>query len=202
MMKSKKKLRDYNFECALKICSGGAREDHVDGEHAVDRLAAYKMIDQNLPFTEYMNQVTDLFYTLRKLEIPPTRIFIFDDGMVEVNWEANGYQVLSSRHQYAALVIEFAKFLESLDIDLKIQTGMYYDDPHVIRDLAKVNCSPSFNRECFGSRYPLEIICNWFISFQQDDYYKCNNTFKNNNYMDSNIETIDPFTEQTEILEY
>jgi len=140
------------------------REDHFDGENTLYRLAAYIPRDSNESMdklVEYSHFLKDI---LSELPVRPYRLFIHKD-CYEIDWAPVGCQVLSSRAQYAQLLLNFAKFLDEdyfCNLNIQIQLGSLGDDPlesiHGISN-EDINFSPTFIPECFGNEGNIEVIC-------------------------------------------
>jgi len=148
---------------AMELWSNGSfREEHYDGENGLYRLSARIPLDPKstaLRVIEYSHYVIGKLY---QLSVIPSRMFIYDDKF-EIDWVANGYQVVSSKAQYMDLILHFAHFLEKNKLEnIDIQTGFIDDCPggniHEI-SINEINFSPQFNKECFGSKGTIEVIC-------------------------------------------
>ncbi|AVK49003.1 hypothetical protein AXY43_13770 [Clostridium sp. MF28] len=130
------------------------REDHYSDCNGVYRFCAvakYKGLNEK----NINEAVLNLTKKLYKLPIIPSRIFVSDYELIEVEWAARDYQIVNDKMQYLKLSLEFAKFLDECGIDeLMINSGAYNDDPEFFKDSfnTKFNTNPKFNIECFGHK--------------------------------------------------
>lgn len=140
---------------------GFVRSDHYSGEYVLYRLAA--CIPFNVPLStqealQYSHYLVDELY---QLPIQPWRVRISRDYF-EIEWSAQGFQVVNSKEQYAGLLLSFANFLDECPIiGIEVQPGFLCDDPGTkIEGIPSrvINRFPVFNQECFGSNKPIEVI--------------------------------------------
>lgn len=136
------------------ICEKGVREDHYSNCNGIYRFCAvvkYKGLNER----NINEAVLNLTQKLYKLPIIPSRIFIVDYELMEVEWAAKDYQIVKDKMQYLKLSLEFAKFLDESGIDeLMVNLGAFNDDPEFFKDSSnkKFNTNPKFNVECFGHK--------------------------------------------------
>lgn len=140
---------DENERKVYKIFECDAlRHDHYsdgNGIYRFDALAYFNCSCKN-DIGEVAEEILERLY---KLEVKPSRMSIFED-CIEVSWEANGFQIVSSKEQYLKLSLEFAKFLDSANIkELKLNEGSFDDDPEYTEPV--INLNPKFDNTCFGS---------------------------------------------------
>lgn len=130
------------------------RDDHYSNGNGVFR---FSIITQNLNLNEkemraYVHQLLAKLY---KMPIIPSRIYINDDSIfdIEVEWEAKDFQVVLDKNQYLKLALQFADYIDEQEIqDFEINTGTFNDDPVFTKYIGtrKINENPVFNNECFG----------------------------------------------------
>jgi hypothetical protein len=152
-----------NLHKAISVLTPGyVREDHFDGVNAIYRLAAYIELDENLSKDGFCRQLQYLNRELSKLSVRPNSVYIFDN-MIVINWYTRGFQMVMNRGQYAGLVLQFAKFLDTCHLKgLKILDECFNDDPEdAVKSVPNedINFFPEFNEKCFGSNEPIEIVC-------------------------------------------
>lgn len=149
---------------ALELMNADIRTDHYDGEHSLYRLAAYVPINQFVPNFYDSPELEYILTYLSNLPVKPHRIFVDGAGGVEVDWFANGAQVVTSKTQYVQLIMEFEWFLKvhsSAFFTLELQEGMFSDDPNeriTGYPSEELNFKPKFNAECFGNDGVIEAI--------------------------------------------
>jgi|GEM_PF-4367804 hypothetical protein len=84
--------------------------------------------------------------------IKPADILIYKDS-ISICWVANFHQMVVNKEIYLNLVLEFAAFLDTFNIDdLRLNTGFFNDSPNDIQLDSKYprNYNPHFNSDCFG----------------------------------------------------
>lgn len=136
------------------ICEKGVRKEHYSNCNGIYRFCAvakYEVLNEN-----NINEVVlNLTQKLYKLPIIPSRIFVSDYDLIEVEWAAKDLQIVKDKIQYLKLSLEFAKFLDESGIDeLIINSGAFNDDPEFFKDALnrKFNTNPEFSVECFGHK--------------------------------------------------
>jgi len=121
------------------------RDDHYDGQCGIYRLAADISMDVDNDFQGFYDKIS-------QISIRPSRILIYNNYRVGIDWSPKGFQMVTSKHQYLNLVLDFVDYLHSISIDgLSVDTGMFCDDPDWLSNnpIRNINAKPSFNKECF-----------------------------------------------------
>jgi hypothetical protein len=135
------------------------REDHYSGNNAIYRFSAITR-NEKRSNEDVNNIVENLKSKLYETSIIPSRIQLYYDFSIEVEWHANNFQIVTSKKQYLNLALEFANYIDSINIDiLKVNSGTLEDDPEeLIRTkIIKVNYNPIFNQQCFGHK-KIEVL--------------------------------------------
>jgi hypothetical protein len=140
------------YKVFYAFATDGVRDDHYSQGNGIYRLSASLTIDESKK-DKINSIVQELIEILSETSVIPSRITIYDNLAIEIDWAPNGFQKVRSKAQYLDLVLEFVEFLNEVDIyDLVLNIGIFDDDPDKLADspFRAININPSFNSRCFG----------------------------------------------------
>lgn len=135
----------------------GHRPDHCNGVFPLYRFSAniHFLGCSSVALTRQL--ALEQFERIRQLAILPNRIFasVHARGGVTntlwVEWDAKGNIVLQSKRDYLYLSLEFADYLDQLDIPgLEINMGSFDDDPNELISGMPILHNAHFDRDLFG----------------------------------------------------
>lgn len=123
------------------------RTDHFNGRNGIFKLSA------NIEKKD-VESVEWLIDELQALPIVPAALFIMSGDLINICWYPQGYLLLTSKEEYLTLCLNFASYLDKLNLGLTYDRGSLHDDPVVEEDITadkKKYINPSFSEEVFSS---------------------------------------------------
>lgn len=165
MIKEKAILTHSERKVIKTFINDGVRPDHYDGKNGLFRLGAelncVRGIDLDKNGLISDTDIEDIKLLLSAVDIPPSTFFI-DDHCIYVDWTANGFLAIKSRKDYLKLALEFASYIDSLELfEFKVNTGMFDDDPveydEYTEKLRQIQL-PEFTAENYGASYEEMIV--------------------------------------------
>ncbi|ANU09406.1 hypothetical protein BBH88_03315 [Planococcus antarcticus DSM 14505] len=143
-----------NYLSALAILNTNKGEpDPYYSEYDIGRFVASVYVKDKECFSEKENLLQKLLKQLESSSVRPNCVFIHD-GHFEIAWYPKGSLVVMDYYQYAALVLEFAIFLNESPIDgllLKNTCGETPNNEINFVNNGIMDCFPEFNSYYFGS---------------------------------------------------
>lgn len=158
MTKEKGILTNNEREVIKTFVNDEVRPDHYDCKNGLHRLSADLTCIKGIKLNEIQpisdTAVEDIKLLLSTINVPPANLFI-SHGSIEVDWAPNGFLAIKSKQDYLKLALEFASYIDSLDLfEFTINTGMFEDDPveydEYIEKIEKIQ-SPEFSSQNFGA---------------------------------------------------
>lgn len=144
------KSRSENEMRIIRDFQGSSvREDHYDGKHTMYKYSADTRSLFGKPIFGYGKKQDDenleiVLMILNSLKIRPSRIFVYrKNNEISIDWYPYNVPGYNTKEEYFKASLEFARYVDSIKgLDLKVQTGMFQDDP-------SENSELSFNKRSF-----------------------------------------------------